>query len=182
MHKNPSFIFSLPVLLLVLLLVVSIACSVYLLDKTQVEAAQRAQDAVIKAEVQTAVGMLEGLNAKAQTGEISAAYAQKLGADLLRGLRYGQDGYFWADTTAGVNVVLYGDKKVEGTNRLNAEMKGIKYVQKIIAAGKQAGGGYTSYWYPKKGGTEPKAKHSFSLLFKPFNWVVGTGYYLEDVK
>jgi signal transduction histidine kinase len=32
--------------------------------------------------------------------------AKKLGADLLRGLHYGVDGYFWADTEGGVNVVL----------------------------------------------------------------------------
>ena len=180
--KNSCSIYSLPVLLLILLLVVSVACSFYLFDRGQKEAVVAAQDAIIKTEVQTAVSMLAALNAKAKAGKISATYAKDLGADLLRSMSYGQNGYFWADTADGKNIVLYGDKKVEGTNRLNAEMNGVKYVQKIIAAGKLPGGGYTGYWYPKKDGAEPKAKRSFSLYFEPFNWVVGTGYYLEDVK
>ena len=46
----------------------------------------------------------------------------------------------------------------------------------------QAGGGYTDYWFYKKDDTKPLAKRAYSELFKPFNWVVGTGYYLEDVK
>jgi methyl-accepting chemotaxis protein len=182
MKKSSCSIYSLPVLLLVLLLVVSVACSFYLFDRGQKDAAIAAQDAVIKSEVQTAVSMLTAINAKAKAGEISATYARNLGADLLRSMSYGQNGYFWADTAEGKNVVLYGDKKVEGTNRLNAEMNGIKYVQRIIAAGQQPGGGYSAYLYPKKGGIEPKAKRSFSLYFEPFNWVVGTGYYVEDVK
>jgi len=141
-----------------------------------------AQDAIIKAEAQTAAGALQAIYEHSQAGEISLAYAKILGADMLRSMTYGSNGYFWADTTDGVNVVLYGDKSVEGANRLNAEMGGIKYVQKILTAGKQPGGGYSAYSYPKKGGADPKAKRSFSLLFKPFDWVIGTGYYLEDVK
>jgi len=110
--------------------------------------------------------------------------AKKLGAELLRGLRYGDnnEGYFFADTTEGVNVVLYGDKKIERINRYNANINGIFYVQEIIAKGMQPAGGYADYWFPKKGGKEPLEKRAYSMLFKPFGWVVGTGYYLEDVK
>lgn len=31
-----------------------------------------------------------------------------MSADLVRNLRYNGDGYFWIDTTEGVNVVLFG--------------------------------------------------------------------------
>lgn len=58
--------------------------------------------------------MLGALYVKSQNGEITLEQAKKLGADLLRKLRYGTDGYFWADTTEGVNVVLYGRKDTEG--------------------------------------------------------------------
>jgi methyl-accepting chemotaxis protein len=105
--------------------------------------------------------------------------AKETGADLLREMRYGDDGkgYFWADTVAGVNVVLYGDKKTEGKNRFDANINDIYYIREIIANGKQADGGYTDYWFPKPGSTEPLKKRGYSLLFKPFGWVVGTGYY-----
>lgn len=140
-------------------------------------------DAIIKNEVQTAVSLLQELYNKSERSEITLNEAQKLGADLLRQLRYGDqgEGYFWADTVEGVNVVLYGRQDVEGINRSEDVVNGVAYVKEIIANGQQPGGGFTDYFYPKMGGTEPLAKRAYSLLFGPFNWVVGTGYYLEDV-
>jgi methyl-accepting chemotaxis protein len=136
-----------------------------------------AQDLVIKSEVETAISMLQSIAAKQQRGEMTLDQAKKLGADLLRELQYGTDGYFWADTTEGVNVVLNGRKDVEGRNRLDArDTKGTSYIKETITKAR-AGGGYVEYWFPKKGQTVSQAKRSYVLLFKPFGWVVGTGYY-----
>ncbi|MCF7792537.1 MAG: cache domain-containing protein [Candidatus Cloacimonetes bacterium] len=137
------------------------------------------KDMLIKCEVETAVSMLQTIYNKYEAGEMSIDKAKKLGADLLRDLRYGEDGYFWADTTEGVNVVLFGNKDVEGKNRLEAQdHHGNFFIKDLIAAGKK-GGGYVEYWFPKLKQEEPVAKRSYALLFKPFSWVVGTGYYTE---
>jgi methyl-accepting chemotaxis protein len=136
-----------------------------------------AQDLLIKCEVETAVSMLQAIYTKHQQGEVTLEQAKKLSADLLRELRYGTDGYFWADTTEGVNVVLYGRKDVEGRNRLeDKDTKSTYYIKEFLAKAK-AGGGYVEYWFPKKGQTTPQPKRSYVLPFKPFGWVVGTGYY-----
>ncbi len=136
-----------------------------------------AQDLLIKSEVETAVSMLQAIFTKHQQGEMSLMQAKKLGADLLRELRYGTEGYFWADTTEGVNVVLYGKKDIEGKDRLEAKDKhGTFYIKEFLAKGK-AGGGYIEYWFPKKGETIAQPKRSYVLLFKPFGWVIGSGYY-----
>ncbi len=142
------------------------------------------QDLLIKAQVQTACSLLQGVYLKHKKGEITLRQAKKLGADLLRGLRYGdkRDGYFFADTLKGVNVVLPVNRKIEGKNRAKAKMLGVFYVEEIKKSALKKGGGFTEYFFPKMGGKEPLQKRSFSLLFKPFGWVVGTGYYLEDVK
>ena len=139
-------------------------------------------DEVIKKETQTAVSLLASIYSQYESGKFSLDEAKKQGADLLRELRYGdnQEGYFWADTLEGVNIVLYGRKDVEGTNRYEANINGVYYVKEIIEKGKQPAGGYTDYWFPKKGEETPQKKRSYSLLFKPFDWVVGTGYYPED--
>ena len=68
--------------------------------------ASSAQDMMLKNQVETVVSMLQTIFSKHQKGEMTIEQAKQLGADLLRGLRYGEDGYFWADTTEGVNVVL----------------------------------------------------------------------------
>ena len=136
-----------------------------------------AQDLLIKSEVETAVSMLQAIYTKHQAGEMSLEQAKKLAADLLRELRYGSEGYFWADTTEGINVVLYGKKDVEGKNRLeNKDKKGTLYIKEFIKIAK-AGGGYLEYWFPKRAEEMPQPKRSYVLLFEPFGWVVGSGYY-----
>jgi methyl-accepting chemotaxis protein len=136
-----------------------------------------AEDVLIKSEVETAVSMLQAIADKQQRGEMTLEQAEKLGADLLRELRYGHDGYFWADTTDGINVVLYGRKDVEGKNRLEAKDRhGTHYIKQFIITAK-AGGGYVEYWFPKLGQSTAQPKRSYVLLFKPFQWVVGSGYY-----
>ena len=74
-------------------------------------------------------------------------------------------------------MVLYGRKDVEGKNRLeDKDQQGVFYIKEFLAKGK-AGGGYAEYWFPKKGQTKTQPKRSYVLLFKPFGWVVGSGYY-----
>jgi methyl-accepting chemotaxis protein len=137
-------------------------------------------DLLIRSEVETAVSMLQAIFAKHQRGEMTIEQAKKLGADLLRELRYGKDGYFWADTTEGVNVVLYGKKDVEGRNRIeDKDSKGAFYVKAFLEKGK-AGGGYVEYLFPKMGETEGRPKRSYVQAFAPFGWVIGTGYYLPE--
>jgi len=136
-----------------------------------------AQDLLIKSQVETAVSMLQAIHAKQQRGEMTLEQAKELGVGLLRELRYGSDGYFWADTLEGVNVVLYGRKDVEGRNRLeDKDPKGNYYVKDFLAKGK-AGGGYVNYLFAKQGQTTTQPKRSYVLLFEPFGWVVGSGYY-----
>jgi len=137
-----------------------------------------AKDLLIRSEVETAVSMLQAIYVKHQQGEMPLEKAKKLSADLLRELRYGTDGYFSADTTEGVNVVLYGRKDVEGRNRFeDKDSKGTYFIKEILAKAK-AGGGYVDYWYSKRGQTTDQPKRSYVLLFKPFGWVVASGYYL----
>ncbi|MDP2854728.1 MAG: cache domain-containing protein [Smithellaceae bacterium] len=145
--------------------------------QTQAPANVAAQDLLIKSEVETAISLLQAIQIRHQRGEMTLEKAKQLGAGLLRELRYGTDGYFWADTTEGINVVLYGRKDVEGRNRIkDKDAKGVFYVKEFLAKGK-AGGGYVEYQFTKKGQTTAQPKRSYVLPFEPFGWVVGTGYY-----
>jgi methyl-accepting chemotaxis protein len=134
------------------------------------------QDMLVKSEVETALSMLQAIYIKHQKGEMTLEEAKKLGADLLRELRYGNEGYFWADTAEGINVV-HIRKGMEGRNRIeDKDSKGTFYIREFLLKAK-AGGGYANYWFPKKGQTAEQPKRAYVALFEPFGWVVGTGYY-----
>ncbi|QEM67629.1 methyl-accepting chemotaxis protein [Geobacter sp. FeAm09] len=138
-------------------------------------------DTQAKNQVEMAVSMLQAVYDRAQKDGTSPEEARKLGADLLRGLKYGKDGYFWADTTEGVNVVLLG-KPVEGKSRMDSQdAKGKYLVREIIRNGMQPGGGFTDYWFPRAGESKPAPKRGYSAEFKPFGWVIGTGNYVDDL-
>ncbi|MCX5681560.1 MAG: cache domain-containing protein [Candidatus Omnitrophica bacterium] len=134
------------------------------------------QDLLVKGEVETAISMLQAIDIKHQKGDMTLEQAKKLGADLLRELRYGSDGYFWADTTEGINVV-HIRKGMEGRNRMeDKDSKGIFYIKEFMIKAKD-GGGYVNYWFPKKDQSVDQPKRAYVALFAPFGWVVGSGYY-----
>lgn len=138
-------------------------------------------DANIKEQVQNAHSMLQAVYDKTKTGEYTLEEAKKVGADLLRNLRYGTEGYFWADTYDGTNVVMLGSA-TEGTNRMSAvDSNGFRMAEAIISIGQEPDGGYTNYYYPRTGETEASPKRSYSLAFEPFGWVIGTGNYTDHM-
>ncbi|WP_321834618.1 methyl-accepting chemotaxis protein [Clostridium butyricum] len=137
-------------------------------------------DNQIKNQVDGAITVIKGVYRDYENGKYTEEEAKLLAANLVRQMRYGENGYFWIDTYDGNNVVLLGDS-TEGTNRMNStDVNGYKMIQEIIAKGKN-GGGYTDYYFPKEGESEASPKRAYSKAFEPFNWVIGTGNYTDDI-
>ncbi|EOR24944.1 methyl-accepting chemotaxis sensory transducer [Clostridium sartagoforme AAU1] len=149
--------------------------------KIQKENLNNDYDERIKEQVEIAISMIDAINEKAKNGEITIDEAKKQSADLLRKLKFGEDGYFWADNIDGTNIVLLGSE-TEGTNRLDTKDSTGKYlIKEIIENGKKEGGGYTDYWFPKSGETEASLKRGYSKLYTPYNWIIGTGNYIDNI-
>ncbi|MDF2612402.1 MAG: methyl-accepting chemotaxis sensory transducer with Cache sensor [Clostridia bacterium] len=138
-------------------------------------------DNLIKTQVQSAVSLVQHYYDSFKRGEISEEQAKEMAASSIRNLKYGADGYFWIDTFEGVNVVLLG-RDTEGTNRMEAKDEKGKYlIKEIIENGRKTDGGFSDYYFTKKDGKEPLPKRAYSLAFEPFEWVVGTGNYTDDI-
>lgn len=139
-------------------------------------------DQQIKGQVENVITLLEKIYAEYMDGVYTEEEAKKLAADLVRELRYGESGYFWIDTCEGDNVVLLG-QETEGTNRLEAEdSNGYQMIKDIIKNGLQEDGGFTEYYYTKEGSTETYPKRAYSKVFEPWEWVVGTGNYVDELE
>jgi methyl-accepting chemotaxis protein len=138
-------------------------------------------DRLIKQQVETAVSTIDSFYQQSQAGLITEEEAKKLAADTVREMRYGADGYFWIDTYEGQNVVLLGND-TEGTVRIDSvDANGVEFIKDFMEKGRQDGGGYSNYEFPRAGETIPAPKRSYLLDFEPFEWVIGTGNYTDDI-
>lgn len=138
-------------------------------------------DQNIKDQVYAVISLLETIYAQYENGTYTLLEAKKLAADLVRELNYGENTYFWIDQTDGTNVVYLG-KDAEGKNRMDAvDANGTAYIKEIIENAMLEDGGFTNYQFPKPGETQASPKRSYSKLFEPFSWVVGTGNYTDHI-
>ncbi len=138
-------------------------------------------DDSIKQQVAQVISLLETYQAEIEVGTYTREEGMKQAADKVRALRYGVDGYFWVDLSDGTNVVLLGND-IEGTNRLGTEdVIGFRMVKDFIEGAVAQGSYYCDYQYPKEGGTEPMPKRAYTEYFEPFDWVVGTGNYIDNI-
>lgn len=128
-----------------------------------------------------AESIIETIYEEQQSGVYTEEEAKTIAANIIRELRYNNgEGYFFIDTSQGLNVVLLGND-TEGTNRNNAvDSNGTYYIQEMI---KQAlnGGGFTDLMFPKAGGSTALPKRNYTIYFQPYDWVIGTGVYIDTI-
>ncbi len=136
----------------------------------------------LKNETQEAMSVCQFMYDKYQAGELTLEEAQKQSADIIREMRYGDgSGYFWIDTSAGVNVVLLG-RDTEGQSRWDSvDPNGTYFIQEMIKNGLKEGGGYTELMFAKPNETVPLPKINYTAHFKPFDWVMGTGVWVDHI-
>lgn len=136
---------------------------------------------LIETQVQSAMSVLKRVNELSVDGVVPAMDERELAATLLREMRYGDEGYFWADLSDGTNVVLLG-REIEGKSRVDQkDHHGNHYIQDILKSG-LSGTHYSSYWFPKLDDGEAFEKRSYSDHFAPYDWVIGTGLYVDDIE
>ncbi len=138
-------------------------------------------DDSIRQQVEMVVSLLDAYKADIDAGVYTMEEGMKLAADKIRELRYGEEGYFWIDQSDGVNIVLLGNE-VEGTNRIGTkDVTGYEMVKEFIQGAVAEGSCYTDYQYPKEGETDPMPKRAYTQYYEPFDWVIGTGNYVDNM-
>ncbi len=61
-------------------------------------------DMKIKEQVEIVIGMRDTINKNTETGKLTVEEAKKQSADLVRELKFGEEGYSWIDTVEGENI------------------------------------------------------------------------------
>ncbi|NLL78312.1 MAG: methyl-accepting chemotaxis protein [Clostridiales bacterium] len=147
------------------------------------EAVRQGYDDSIKYQVQNVISLLDGIYARQQAGELTEEEAKAEAKQLVKSLRYNGDGYFWIDDTDYILVAHPMLEEQEGTNRFDTtDQNGVKLIQAIVkTATTQPEGGFNEFWFSKPGQEEPAPKRAYSMLFAPYNWIISTGNYVDDM-
>lgn len=149
---------------------------------TTKEAMLTRYDATIKSQVEMLITELDAIQKSVEEGILTEDEAKNLSANIIRSAKYGETGYFWADDLEGNNIVLLGREDVEGTSRIDLkDTNGLFIIQEFIKLVQQDGQGFLDYYFPKPNETEAKQKRGFVQLYKPYQWIIGTGNYLDDI-
>lgn len=132
--------------------------------------------------VEISLGVLDYNYKLAQEGKLTDAQARVAARETLRGMRYDKDNYFFAFDTTGVYYLHPGKPEWEGTDKNELKDSAGRYLVRGLVSVAQAGGGFFEYEFPRAGQTVAQPKLSYSALFKPWNIVIGTGIYIDDVE
>ncbi len=116
-------------------------------------------------------------------GTKSLGFIKQLAHDALFAASWDDGrGYYFAEDMQGTELINRNNPDLEGVNIWNIQDgKGNYIMQDIIRVVKESGEGFTSYYWNKPdnpGVLVPKI--SYVKYFKPFEWVIGNGKYLDD--
>lgn len=119
----------------------------------------------------------------AKSGEKSEDVAKQDALAMIKNLRYSEVEYFWVNNYDGLMLMHAAKPELDNTSVLGLkDPEGVYIFQEFIKIAKEKGEGIVRYQWPKPGKEEPQPKISFVKGFKEWNWVVGTGVYVDDLK
>lgn len=136
----------------------------------------------IKHITSSALRITEHFHQRAQTGEFTEAEAKDLAKQAMRDIRYdGGNGYIFVYDYEGTTLVMPNDDAI-GKNLINTrDQNGVYLVRELIKQA-QNGGGKVSYVWTKAGGGDTLyQKESWAEGFAPWQWMIGTGVYTDDI-
>ena len=193
MIKNKSLGTKL-VLVIFLMFIVSIVflsgVGVIFLNRSMEESTEQYEEAKdegyrteIKSQIQTSIAIVKWYYDQAQAGKMTEEEAKNYAKEAVRNMRYRDDdtGYMWIDGTDYTLIMHPILTEQEGTNRYDlTDQNGVKIIQDIMKSA-DAGGGYNEFYFTKADGVTVAPKVAYSEKFEPWNWVITTGNYVDDM-
>ncbi len=117
-----------------------------------------------------------------QKGEITEAQAKAQSLSIIANIRYDKNNYFWINDFTP-NMLMHpikpalNGKSVAGVK----DPDGTALFIDMVNITKAKGEGFVYYKWAKPGFDDPVDKIGFVKGFTPWQWIIGTGTYLDDI-
>jgi PAS domain S-box-containing protein len=134
----------------------------------------------------SALSIIDEYHKETYRGSLTEEQAKAMAINRIKFIRYGDDGkdYFWITNMIPEMIMHPYRTDLNGSNIAGyTDPHGTMLFAEAAKIVKDSGDGYIDYWWQwKDDSTRIVPKLSYVKGFEPWNWIVGTGIYLEDVK
>lgn len=108
--------------------------------------------------------------------------SQKAAMEMIKNQQFGENGYFWINDYQPRMVMHPHKPELDGQDLSDfKDPNGFYLFNEFVKTVKNSGAGFVPYMWPKPGFDKPQPKISYVADFKEWNWIVGTGIYIDDL-
>ncbi|MEM6712652.1 MAG: cache domain-containing protein [Pseudomonadota bacterium] len=134
--------------------------------------------------VDAARSQVAAQHARALSGEISMEEAQANALNIIRDVRYREVEYFFIFNYTGTMLMHAVRPDLDNENLWDLQDPNGVYLFRELSAAAQSSGGadFVEYHWPRAGEDVPIHKLSYAAGFGPWEWVIGTGLYTDDLQ
>ncbi len=133
--------------------------------------------------VEAAAGLIEFYVQQAESNELTLDEAQAQAKNAVKNMRYEQKGYYWINDMTPKMVMHPIKSNLDGKDLAdNRDPNGKTLFMEMVDICRRNGSGFVEYYWPKPGEPEPVPKISFVQLVPEWNWIIGSGIYIDDVE
>ena len=136
--------------------------------------------------VEIGLGVLKRFHKLEETGELTKKEAQQRALSVIENMTFGPDNqdYFWVNNYEPKMLMHPYSTNLIGKTIGNIQDENGKYIfRDMVDIVEKEGSGFVEYYwqyYDQENRVEPKL--SYVSGFEPWNWIIGTGVYINDVQ
>ncbi|TMP33371.1 methyl-accepting chemotaxis protein [Pseudoalteromonas rubra] len=132
--------------------------------------------------VETAHSLVTHFHQAQRQGALSEDEAKAAALDALKNLRYDENNYFWVNDHYPRMVMHPFKPQLNGQSvRDSKDPDGVALFQEMVSVVRAQEAGFVPYKWPKPGKSDPVDKISYVKGFAPWQWIIGSGVYLDNI-
>ena len=98
-------------------------------------------------------------------------------------MRFGKSGYFWINDTSPKMIMHPIKPSLDGKDLSQVkDPNGVYLFNEMVEVIKKKSEGMVKYSWSKPNSEKPSPKMSYVMLFKEWNWIIGTGEYIDTIE
>ena len=133
--------------------------------------------------VSTADAIAQRYYQQFRAGELTEDEARNLARTAISAMRYDGNNYLFIGDLKGNMIEHPTSPKLNGTNMINSrDATGFLFWKALVDTATQQQSGVVRYYWKKPGENDPSEKISYVKQFQPWQWMIATGVYVDDIK